>query len=216
MKIYGDVVSGNCLKVKYTADFLDIPYRWEATDILKGESRTPEFLALNPAGQVPVIELDDGRTLAQSNAIIQYLAENTALLPGHAFARAKVNSWLFWEQYSHEPYIAVCRFAMLYQGKSASQREAWRVERGEQALDLMALSLAGKDWLAAERFTIADIALAGLYPPRPRGRLRAELNGFAVLIRTASGGSAMAAGRPLPKSYFFSSFTCLSNSSRTP
>ncbi len=159
MKIYGDLVSGNCLKVKYTADFLDIPYRWEARDIRKGESRTEDFLAINPAGQVPAIKLDDGRTLSQSNAIIQYLAENSALLPGDAFARAQINAWLFWEQYSHEPYIAVCRFAMLYLGKPKEEREDWRVERGEKALDFMARSLAGKSWLAADRFTIADISL---------------------------------------------------------
>ena len=159
MKIYGDLVSGNCLKVKYTADFLGIPYRWEARDIIKGETRTRAFLAINPAGQVPAIELDDGRTLAQSNAIIQYLAEDSALLPGDAFARAEVNSWLFWEQYCHEPYIAVCRFAMLYRGKPKDEREDWRVERGEAALDFMELSLSGKDWLTGGQFTVADIAL---------------------------------------------------------
>jgi glutathione S-transferase len=159
MKIYGDLISGNCLKVKYTADFLDIPYSWEARDITKGESRTQEYLALNPASQVPAIELEDGRILTQSNAIITYLAENSALLPGDAFARAQVNAWLFWEQYSHEPYIAVCRFAMLYLGKPKQAREDWRVERGESALDLLEQSLAGTDWLAATRFTIADISL---------------------------------------------------------
>ena len=159
MKIYGDLVSGNCLKVKYVPDFLDIPYFWEARDITKGESRTQEFLALNPAGQVPVIEFDDGRTLAQSNAIIQYLAENSALLPGDAFVQAQINSWLFWEQYSHEPYIAVCRFAMLYQAKSKKEREDWQVERGENALDFMQQSLSGIDWFVDARFTIADISL---------------------------------------------------------
>ena len=159
MKIYGDLVSGNCLKVKYTADFLDIPYSWEARDIMKGESRTQEFLAINPAGQVPAIELDDGRVLTQSNAIVQYLAEGSAMLPGDAFERAQVNEWLFWEQYSHEPYVAVCRFVMHYQGKPKAAREGWRVERGENALDFMEQSLAGKTWLAAGRFTIADIAL---------------------------------------------------------
>lgn len=159
MKIYGDVVSGNCLKVKYAADFLAIPYSWEARDIIKGESRTPEFLAINPAGQVPVIQLDDGRTLAQSNAIIQYLAEGSELLPADPFERGQVNAWLFWEQYSHEPYIAVSRFTMLYLGKPREAREDWRVERGENALDFMDGSLAGKDWLAADRFTLADISL---------------------------------------------------------
>ncbi len=159
MKIYGDLISGNCLKVKYVADFLGIPYCWETRDITKGESRTQEFLAINPAGQVPAIELEDGRTLAQSNAIIQYLAKNSALLPGDAFVQAQINSWLFWEQYSHEPYIAVCRFAMLYQGKSKKEREDWRVERGENALDFMQQSLSGKDWFVDARFTIADISL---------------------------------------------------------
>ena len=159
MKIYGDVVSGNCLKVKYTADFLEIPYAWVATDIMQGESRTPEFLAINPAGQVPVVQLDDGRTLAQSNAIIQFLADGSDLLPADPFARGQVNEWLFWEQYSHEPYVAVCRFAMLYLGKAREEREDWRVARGENALDFMDRSLAGKDWLAAGRFTLADISL---------------------------------------------------------
>ena len=159
VKIYGDLASGNCLKVRYTADFLDIPYSWEARDIMKGESRTQEFLAINPAGQVPAIELDDGRVLTQSNAIVQYLAEGSALLPGDAFERAQVNGWLFWEQYSHEPYVGVCRFVMHYQGKPKAAREGWRVERGEHALDFMEQSLSGKTWLTADRFTIADIAL---------------------------------------------------------
>jgi glutathione S-transferase len=110
-------------------------------------------------GQVPVIELDDGRTLAQSNAILLYLAEGSGLLPADAFLRAKVHELLFWEQYSHEPYIAVCRFCMLYLGKPSEAREAWRVERGEQALDLMERLLEGRDWLAGDGLTIADIAL---------------------------------------------------------
>ncbi|MHA1536375.1 MAG: glutathione S-transferase family protein [Alphaproteobacteria bacterium] len=169
MKIYGDLVSGNCLKVKYTADLLGLAYEWQAIDIIKGESRTEEFLALNPGGQVPAIELGDGRVLAQSNAIIQYLAEGTELLPGDAFARAQVNSWLFWEQYSHEPYIAVCRFAMVYQGKPREGREEWRVERGEQALDHMERALAGRDWLAQATFTIADIALLAYTRLAPEG-----------------------------------------------
>ena len=101
MKIYGDLGSGNCLKVKYTADHLGLSYDWVPIDILNNESRTPDFLARNPQGQVPVIEMDDGRTLAQSNAIIRFLAHGTALLPADPFAQAKVDEWLFWEQYSH-------------------------------------------------------------------------------------------------------------------
>ena len=159
MKILGDTISGNCLKVKYTADFLDLAYTWEDVDILEGQSRTDAFLALNPAGQVPVLVLDDGRSLAQSNAIIEFLAQGSALVPADAFAQATMREWLYWEQYSHEPYVAVCRFHMLYQGKSAGEREPWRVQRGEAALDYLEAALAQNDWLAADQFTLADIAL---------------------------------------------------------
>jgi glutathione S-transferase len=159
VKIYGDSISGNCLKVKYTADHLGLDYQWVATDIVAGETRTPEFLALNAAGQVPMVVLDDGRALAQSNAIIEFLAEGSPLLPADPFERAKVHEWLFWEQYSHEPYVAVCRFAMVYQGRSREQREAWRVERGEAALDLMERWLEGNPWFVGVRLTIADVAL---------------------------------------------------------
>jgi len=159
MRIFGDLRSGNCLKVKYTADFLGLSYDWQAVDILRGESRTPAFLARNPQGQVPVLELDDGRCLAQSNAIIRFLARDSVLLPRDPYAQAKVDEMLFWEQYSHEPYIAVCRFHMLYLGRAAHERDAWRVERGEAALDLMDDILARQSWMAGKTFTIADIAL---------------------------------------------------------
>jgi glutathione S-transferase len=159
MIIYGDLGSGNCLKVKYTADYLGLPYRWAAVDITKGESRTPEALRRNPMGQVPAIELDDGRCLAQSNAIIRFLARGSALLPDDGFAQAKIDELLFWEQYSHEPYIAVCRFHMVYLGRPKEAREPARVERGEAALDLMEKLLAGRDWLVGPTMTIADIAL---------------------------------------------------------
>ena len=159
MKIFGDVISGNCLKVQYTADHLGISYEWIPIDIIQHEAKTAEFLDRNPAGQVPVIELADGRTLSQSNAIIQYLAAGSRLLPEDAFECAKVNELLFWEQYSHEPYVAVCRFVMLYQGKSAEDREPWRVERGEAALNYMEKWLSRKDWFVGRRITIADIAL---------------------------------------------------------
>lgn len=159
MKVYGDRISGNCLKVQYTADYLGLDYEWVPTDMMAGETRTPSYLAMNPAGQVPVLVLDDGRTLAQSNAIIGYLAEGSALIPRDAFERAKVNEWLFWEQYSHEPYVAVCRFVMLYQGKPMAEREFWRVERGEAALDLMQRWLTDREWFVGSGLTIADIAL---------------------------------------------------------
>lgn len=164
MKIYGDLASGNCLKVKYTCDHLGIAYEWVAVDIMKNESRTPAALARNPQGQVPVIELDDGRTLAQSNAIIRYLAQahkrpGSALLPDDPFLQAKVDEWLFWEQYSHEPYIAVCRFHMVFLKRSKETRDLMRVQRGEAALDVMERELATRPWFAAGVMTVADIAL---------------------------------------------------------
>lgn len=159
MKIYGDLKSGNCLKVRYTADFLRLSYEWIAIDILEGQSRSPSFLAINPQGQVPALVLDDGRTLAQSNAIIRFLARGSSLLPDDAYAQAKVDEWLFWEQYSHEPYIAVLRFHMVYLSKPRETREVWRVERGEQALDCMEEHLSQFDWLVGRTMTVADISL---------------------------------------------------------
>ena len=159
MRIYGDLRSGNCQKVKITADHLGLAYSWVDVDIMRGESRLPEFLARNPQGQVPLVEFDDRRCLAQSNAIVSYLARGSALLPDDSFLRAKVDEWLFWEQYSHEPYIAVCRFHMLYLRRTREQREPQRVERGEAALDLLDTELAGRDWIVGDALTVADIAL---------------------------------------------------------
>ncbi len=102
MKIHGDTNSGNCLKVKWVCDHLALPYSWIAVDTLKGESRTAQFLKLNSAGQVPVVEFDDGRTLAQSNAIIRYLARDSDLVPADAFAAARMDEWLFWEDFVEE------------------------------------------------------------------------------------------------------------------
>ncbi len=159
MKIYGDVISGNCLKVKWTADVLGIPFTWVPIDIMKGETRTPAYLGKFPQGQVPAVEFDDGRTLGQSNAIIRYLARGSHLLPDDSFAQAKIDEWLFWEQYSHEPYVAVCRFHMKFLGRTKDEREAWRIERGEKALDFVEQQLAGRDFLTGPSPTIADIAV---------------------------------------------------------
>ena len=159
MRIFGDLGSGNCLKVKYTCDRLALPYTWTPVDILKGETLLPEFLARSPMGQVPVVEFADGRALAQSNAILRYLARGSALLPADPFTAAKIDEWLFWEQYSHEPYVAVARFHMHYLGKSAASREPKIVERGDKALDLMERQLAGKSFLVGGALSIADISL---------------------------------------------------------
>ncbi|HTN98472.1 MAG TPA: glutathione S-transferase family protein [Nordella sp.] len=159
MKIYGDKGSGNCQKVSITADFLSIPYQWIDIDIMKGESRTPAYLGKSPMGQVPMIELDDGRCLAQSNAIIRYLAQGSSLLPADPFTQAKIDELLFWEQYSHEPYVATSRYHMVYLGRSKDQREAWRVERAEKALDLMQRLIKGNMWFVGDSLSVADIAL---------------------------------------------------------
>ena len=158
MRVYGDSISGNCQKVQWTADYLALPYEWVETDILKQETRTGSFLALNPAGQVPLVILDDGRPLAQSNAIILHLAEGSDLIPMDSYDRAKVLEWLFWEQYSHEPYVAVARFQMRYLGQPVSDLEP-RIERGKAALALMEDALAGSSFLVGETLTLADIAL---------------------------------------------------------
>ena len=159
MKIYGDSISGNCLKVKWVADLLGLSYDWIETDIMVGSSRTPDFLAMNPAGQVPVVILDDGRPLAQSNAIILHLAEGSDLIPKDAYDRARMLEWMFWEQYSHEPYVAVARFQVRYQGKSAAELEPRLVERGRAALQRLEDGLAGSPFLVGSSPSLADVAL---------------------------------------------------------
>ena len=159
MKIFGDLNSGNCLKVKWVCDRLALPYDWIAVDTMKGETRTPQFLAMNGAGQVPVNELGDGRTLAQSNAIIRYLARDSDLIPADSFLAAKMDEWLFWEQYSHEPYIAVCRFQMVYLGKPAADLDPDKVKRGHAALARMEQQLAATPFLVSDTISLADVAL---------------------------------------------------------
>lgn len=159
IKLYGDSKSGNCLKGKWVADLLGVPCEWIETDIMVGGSRTPEFLALNPAGQVPVAVLADGRALAQSNAIMLYLAEGSLLVPRDAYGRAKMNEWLFWEQYSHEPQVAVRRFLVKYLGRREDEIPPALIIKGEAALARMELQLAQTPYLVGHDLTVADIAL---------------------------------------------------------
>ena len=181
MKIYGDLNSGNCLKVKWVCDRLALPYSWIAVDILKRETRNAEFLKLNGAGQVPVVEFDDGSTLAQSNAIIRYLARHSDLIPRDAFAAAKMDEWLFWEQYSHEPYIAACRFQLVYLGKTASDLDPDKVKRGYAALARMEHQLATTRFLVGEALSLADVALLAYTRLAHEGGFR--LDGYASLRR---------------------------------
>jgi len=159
LTIYGDSISGNCLKAKWVAEHLRVPFDWKETSVVAGETRLAAFLALNPWGQVPYAVLADGRGLAQSNAIMLYLAEGSDLIPGDAYARARMFEWLFWEQYSHEPTIAVRRFRVKFQGLRGDERDRELAAKGNAALGRMDEALAGRRYLVADRLTLADIAL---------------------------------------------------------
>ena len=161
LTLYGDSISGNCQKPRWTADLLGVPYDWVEVDILKGTTQTEDFLAINPVGQVPVARWPDGRTLAQSNAIMLYIAEDAGsdLIPEDAFRRAKMMSWLFWEQYSHETAIAVRRFHKHYLKKADDEIDPNLMAKGRRALGVMEMQLTFTDWIVGEQMTLADIAL---------------------------------------------------------
>jgi len=158
---YGMSDSGNCYKVKLALEQLQVPYRWVEVDSTKGGTRTPEYLAMNPNGKVPTLQLEDGSFLPESNAILWYLAEGTPLAPADRVTRARALQWMFFEQYSHEPYIAVARFILYYLPPDSPRRaELARLrERGAQALGVMETQLAKAPFFAGGRYSVADIAL---------------------------------------------------------
>jgi glutathione S-transferase len=159
MTIFGDSISGNCLKVKFVADRLGLAYDWVEISVLKAETRTPEFLAMNPVGQVPVVRFADNGPLAQSNAIILHLAENSDLIPADPFDRALMYQWLFWEQYSHEPAIAVLRFQKFYLKKTDSEIDPALPAKCGKVLTVMNDHLSGGEYFVGEKLSLADIAL---------------------------------------------------------
>ncbi|MFC6489656.1 glutathione S-transferase family protein [Nitratireductor sp. GCM10026969] len=162
MKLYGMTDSGNCYKPRLLLAKLGIPYTHVETSSRDGTTRQAAFLARNPNGKVPVLELDDGRFLSESNAILLYLAEGTRFLPGDAFARAVVYQWLFFEQYSHEPNIAVRRSLITYPERAAMatpERMAQTLEGGNRALGVLERQLSRTPFLAGETLSVADIAL---------------------------------------------------------
>ena len=164
LKLHGMTGSGNCYKPALLMRQLGIPFQWVEVDILSGGSRTPDFLARNPNGKVPLLEITDGgetRALAESNAMLCYLAEGTALMPEDRWPRAQVLQWLFFEQYSHEPYIATVRFWVKYLRKQDEWREkiAEASKKGHAALGVMEQQLARTPFLAGAAYSIADIAL---------------------------------------------------------
>lgn len=153
--------SGNCYKALLAASMLGLELEWVDTDLFKGDTRTAEFLAKNPNGKVPLLELDDGRVLPESNAILCYLAEGSPLLPSGRFERAQVLQWLFFEQYSHEPFVAVARFIAKFLPADHPRRaDLPRLrEKSREALAVMEGELAKRPFLAETGFSIADIAL---------------------------------------------------------
>ena len=159
MTIYGDSISGNCLKVKFVADRLALPYDWVEISVLNQETRTAEFLAMNPAGQVPVVRFADSGTLAQSNAIMLHLAWGTDLIPADPFERAQMFQWLFWEQYSHETAIAVLRFQRFYLKKTDSEIGPALPAKCLKVLGLMNDHLQGREYFVGEKLSLADVAL---------------------------------------------------------
>lgn len=161
IKVYGDSRSGNCYKLKLLCSEMGIDYDWDEVDILAGDTRTPEFLQMNANGRIPLLALPDGRFLAESNAILCYLADGSEFFVGDAFTKAEILQWLFFEQYSHEPYIATSRFILRYL-KRPPEREAELLQKkagGYAALGVMDRQLQNHDYLVGNRFTIADIAL---------------------------------------------------------
>ena len=159
--VYGMSTSGNCHKIRLLLEQLGRSYRWIEIDSANGETRTPEYLARNPNGRVPMLELEDGRLLVESNAILCYLAEGTPFFPADAWQRAQALSWMFFEQYSHEPYIAVARFIRGWTPADSPRRADLPrlVERGEQALAVMEKYLDKAPWFSGSDYGIADIAL---------------------------------------------------------
>ena len=159
--VYGKSDSGNCYKVKLALEQLGLAYRWVEVDSTRGETRSAAFLAKNPNGKVPTLGLPDGSTLPESNAILHYLAEGSALLPADRLGRARALQWMFFEQYSHEPCIAVARSILRYLPPDSPRRaELPRLqERGHQALAVMEQHLAGTPFFAGGAYSVADIAL---------------------------------------------------------
>jgi len=161
MKIYGDSKSGNCYKVQLTCSLLAIDHDWIEVDILSGDTNSDAFLAKNPNGKIPLLELEDGVYLPESNAIIDYLAAGSPLFPGEPLPQARVLQWQFFEQYSHEPYIAVARFINKYLGLPEERRAEYESKQagGHRALGVMERQLKLTPFIAGDGFTTADISL---------------------------------------------------------
>ena len=161
LTVYGDMLSGNCYKVKLLLQFLSLEHRWQHIDILAGETHTPHFLSINPNAKIPVLEIDENTRLWESNAILNYLADGTVFLPEDRLARSEVLQWQFFEQYSHEPYIAVARYINKYLGLPADRRAEYEAKQpgGHKALQVMEEALIKQDFFVGNQVSIADLSL---------------------------------------------------------
>ncbi|HTP38217.1 MAG TPA: glutathione S-transferase family protein [Steroidobacteraceae bacterium] len=161
LKLYDYLDSGNGYKIRLLLRQLQLPFEYVEKDILRGETRTPEFLARNPNGRIPVLELDDGSFIFESNAILWYLAEDTRFAPRSRRARAETLQWMFFEQYSHEPYVATPRFIVRHLAADHPRRQDLPrlLETGRAALAVMERHLKSRTFFVDERYGIADIAL---------------------------------------------------------
>jgi glutathione S-transferase len=179
--VHGMKASGNCYKVQLALEQLGTPYRWIEVDSAGGGTRTPAFLAMNPNGKVPVLEVGPGRCLAESNAILCFLAEGSRLWPVDRWTRAQALQWMFFEQYSHEPYVAVARFIARWLPADHPRRaELPRlVERGQQALSVIERRLSESPFMAGEAYSVADIALFAYTHCAPDGGI--ALDGYPAI-----------------------------------
>jgi glutathione S-transferase len=208
LRLYDYLPSGNGYKVRLLLTQLAIPFELIECDILKGETRTPEFLAKFPNGRIPAVEFDDGKLLFESNAIISYFAEDTQFTSQNRFERAQTLQWLFFEQYSHEPYLASVRYLVHVAPEVDDPRRAMlgmMIRRGYDALDVMEKHLASREWFVGNSYSIADIALyaythvaeeggfdLGKYPTIRKwlARVKSQLRHLAITERPRSAAKA--------------------------
>ncbi len=161
LRVFGDIKSGNCFKIKLLLHQLGRDYEWVHVDVMRKESRTPAFLRMNPKGQIPVLQIEPNNFLTESNAILHYLAAGSDLLPRDRLEHARVLEWMFFEQYDHEPTIASARFIVLYLGRPPEHEQSLqqKLAGGYEALELMEQHLRTHEYFAGGKYTIADIAL---------------------------------------------------------
>lgn len=182
-RLYGDMLSGNCYKIKLLMQFLNIKHEWVHVDILAGETNTDDFIKINPNERIPAIEIREGIYLWESNAILNYLAEDTPFLPKERFERAKVLQWQFFEQYSHEPYIATARYINKYLGLPEERKEEYLAKQpgGHNALKVMDNHLRVTKFFVGDMPTIADISLYAYTRVADEGGF--DLSGYKNILR---------------------------------